>query len=122
MESRMMSVPHPNEPMTKQPKVMTYNLLLYANERSIELGYNRNIEIDNFIEAVGQYGVEPETAYYPVKALMLHKHADGEPTDPHMRVMVIGPEGVSVILDCPLDIYAKLPYIDMNTGGQVNIN
>tara|TARA_R110000796_G_scaffold62416_1_gene143942 strand:- start:1538 stop:1906 length:369 start_codon:yes stop_codon:yes gene_type:complete len=105
-----------------KPKVMTFELLRYANEKASDSGYNRIIDLDSFVETVGLHGIDPKTAHFPVKPLLLHEHAKGISAEPHMRVMIIGPIGISVILDCPLEIYAKLPYIDLVTGDHIKIN
>lgn len=111
-----------------EPRIMDYKTLLKANSLAIEKNYNRSINIINFIGAVKSLGYDPKKVKFPVLPVMLHEHADGKLTDPHIRVKVIGPSDpdedvmVKAYLDCPLEIFNLLPVYDSEARTILTVN
>ena len=101
------------------PRVMSYDDLVAANEVAIEKKYNRTINIDHFLETVQNFGYDPRRLKYPVLPLILHEHAQGKKVDPHIRLKIIGPLSeddalvVEATLDCTFEVFKKLPIFDL---------
>ena len=111
-----------------EPRIMDYKTLLKANSLAIENNYNRTINIVNFLKAVKSLGYDPKKVKFPVLPVILHEHAGGKLTEPHVRVKVIGPSNpdedvmVQAYLDCPLEIFNLLPVYDSEARAILSVN
>ena len=122
MESRIMTnAPH------SEIKVMTATDLEQANAKAIQLNFNRTLNMGKFYESVRAYGYDPRDVKYPVYPLIIHEHAEGKYTEPHMRIEIIGPYNelglvMKAVLDCPMDLYSKLSVYDYDASKLHAIN
>lgn len=111
-----------------EPRIMDYATLMVANHTAIKKDYNRTINIVGFLAAVKSLGYDPKKVRFPVLPVMLHEYAGGKITDPHVRVKVVGPSNVEedvmvqAYLDCPMEIYNKLPVYDSDTKSILSVN
>jgi hypothetical protein len=113
--------------MKHEIKIMTATDLEEANKKAIKLNFNRTLNMEKFHESVRAYGFEPENVRYPVFPLILHEHAEGKYTEPHMRIEIIGPYNelglvMKAVLDCPMDLYSQLSVYDYDTSQLHSIN
>ena len=96
--------------MTNAPhseiKVMTAKDLEQANAKAIQLNFNRTLNMGKFYESVRSYGYDPKEVKYPVYPLIIHEHAEGKYTEPHMR----------------MDLYSKLSVYDYDASKLHAIN
>jgi hypothetical protein len=77
--------------------------LILANKIAKKRGYNRQL-IDKISDL--------DDLNFPIIFNMIHEHAAGVKVDPHMRCVVsISPHTV-VQIDCDLDLYESLPFIE----------
>lgn len=113
--------------MTAEIKIMNATRLEEANALAIQKNFNRTLNINKFYESVIHHGYIPANVKYPVYPLMLHEHAEGKLTEPHVRVEIIGPydeDGMVMraVLDCPMEIYKELPIYDYDSSEVKSIN
>tara|TARA_R110000751_G_scaffold307217_1_gene427766 strand:- start:89 stop:430 length:342 start_codon:yes stop_codon:yes gene_type:complete len=113
--------------MNYEIKIMNATQLEEANSEAIANNYNRTLNLGKFYESVRKFGYDPRDVLYPVFPLIMHEHAEGKFTDPHMRIEVIGPYNESgmvmkAVLDCPLGVYQKLSVYDYDASEVKAIN
>lgn len=78
--------------------------LILANKIAKKRGYNRQL-IDKISDL-------DDSLKFPIIFSLIHEHAAGFKVDPHMRCVVsIGPHTV-VQIDCDLNLYESLPFVD----------
>jgi len=111
-----------------EPRIMDYETLIVANHQAIKRDYNRTINIVSFLSAVKSLGYDPKKVRFPVLPVMLHEHAGGKLTDPHVRLKVIGPSDldedvmVRAYLDCPMEIFNTLSVYDNDSRSILSVN
>lgn len=96
--------------MIKTIPYITKKQLVKANAIAIKRGYNRALRED-FVAALS------DGLLFPVIYYFVHSHKQGEPCEPHIRVVLaVDGDGSKVVIDCDWNLFYQLDTAMLTTS------